>query len=129
MFINLTNHNYVAWSELQKKEAEKQFGEFTGLEGFPMIGPYLSKEDVARTVREVLSDINDAVRYNGLTPADVSIVCQGEMTFTFEFVRVANSMGYKCFAATSERKTIETQLPDGNTSKTSVFEFCQFREY
>lgn len=129
MFINLTNHKFESWSELQKREAANQFGEFTGLEGFPEIDPIFSKEDVARAVREVLSDIDDAVRHNGLNPADVSIVCQGEMCFTYEFVRRAAERGYRCYAATSERKTVETQLPNGTNTKTSIFKFVQFREY
>ena len=129
MFINLTNHRFEDWSELQKITAVKQFGEFTGMEGFPQIGPHLSKEDVARTVLAVLSDIDAAIHHNGLNPADVSIVCQGEMCFTVEFVRRATERGYSCYAATSERKSIETQLPDGTTSKTAIFEFVQFREY
>lgn len=130
MFINLTNHKHADWSETQQKTAANQFGEFTGMEGFPMIPPTYSKEDVARAVLAVLSDIDDAIiHHNGLNPADVAIICQGEMCFTVEFVRRATERGYRCFAATSERRTIETQLPDGNTSKTSVFEFVQFREY
>ena len=129
MFINLTNHRFEDWSELQKREAANQFGEFTGLEGFPEIDPIFSKEDVARTVLAVLSDIDAAIHHNGLNPADVSIVCQGEMTFVVTFVRKATERGYRCYAATSERKTIETQLPDGTNTKTSVFKFVQFREY
>ena len=129
MFINLTNHRFEDWSELQKREAANQFGEFTGLEGFPEVDPIFSKEDVARTVLAVLSDIDAAIHHNGLNPADVSIVCQGEMTFVVTFVRKATERGYRCYAATSERKTIETQLPDGTNTKTSVFKFVQFREY
>ena len=129
MFINLTNHKFESWSELQKITAVKQFGEFTGMEGFPTIGPHLSKEDVTSTVMAVLSDIDAAIHHNGLNPADVSIVCQGEMTFVVTFVRKATERGYRCYAATSERKTIETQLSDGTCSKTSIFEFVQFREY
>ena len=130
MFINITNHRYTAWSERQREAALLQFGEFIeGLEGFPPIDPRYSKEDVARAVRATLSDIDGSVRQLGLNPADVSIICQGEMCFTIEFVRMANIMGYRCFAATSERKTVETQLPNGNTAKTAIFEFVQFREY
>ena len=130
MFINITNHRYTAWSERQREAALLQFGEFIeGLEGFPPIDPRYSKEDVARAVRATLSDIDGSVRQLGLNPADVSIVCQGEMCFTAEFVRRATERGYRCYAATSERRTVEKQLPDGTTSKTSVFEFVQFREY
>ena len=129
MFVNLTNHKYTAWSENQKKIAENQFGEFTGMEGFPTIDPTYSKEDVARAVRATLSDIDGTVRNHGFNPADVAIICQGEMTFVVEFVKRACEKGYSCYAATSERRTVEKQLPDGTTSKTAVFEFVQFREY
>lgn len=130
MFINLTNHRYENWSEKQKETAVNQFGEFIAdMEGFPMIPPTYKKEDVARAVRATLSDIDGTVRQRDLNPADVSIVCQGEMTFVVEFVRRANERGYRCYAATSERKTVEKQLPDGTTTKTAIFEFVQFREY
>ena len=130
MFVNLTNRKYAAWSEKQKEAAVNQFGEFiTGMEGFPTIYPTESKEDVARAVRATLSDIDGTVRNHGLNPADVAIICQGEMTFIVEFIRRATERGYRCFAATSERKTIEKQLSDGTTLKTAVFEFVQFREY
>ena len=130
MFVNLTNHKYAAWSEKQKETAVNQFGEFIAdMEGFPTIDPTYSKEDVARAVRATLSDIDGTVKHRGIQPNDVAIICQGEMTFTYEFVCRANDKGYRCFAATSERKTVEKQLPDGTTSKTAVFEFVQFREY
>lgn len=129
MFVNLTNHKYAAWSENQKKTAANQFGKFTGMEGFPTIDPTYSKEDVARAVRATLSDIDGTVRNHGINPADVAIICQGEMTFVVEFVRRATERGYRCYAATSERKSVEKQLPDGTTTKTAIFEFVQFREY
>lgn len=129
MFINLTNHRFEDWSETQQKTATNQFGEFTGMEGFPMVNPTAAKEDVARAVRATLSDIDGSIRQHGLDPADVAIICQGEMTFVVEFVKRANERGYRCFAATSERRSVEKQLPDGTTIKTAIFEFVQFREY
>ena len=49
----------------------------------------------------------------------------GEMTFTYNVVKEFAENGYNCFASTTKRNVVEHE--DG--TKTSTFEFVQFRNY
>lgn len=118
MVVNLTKN--------QKKTEANQFGEFTGMEGFPT---YHSKEDAVKAaVKAVLSYEGD-IRHNGLKTDGFAIIRQGVTTFIVEFIRKTTEGEYRCFAVTY-RKTIEKQLlPDGTNLKTEVFRLVRFCEY
>ena len=56
-------------------------------------------------------------------------MCQGEMTLTYQLVKLFKEKELTVLAACSERKISETILPDGTYQKKAVFQFVKFREY
>lgn len=54
-----------------------------------------------------------------------AIHVMGEMTFVYQFVKLATAAGLRCVASTTERRAVDH--PDG--SKTSEFRFVRFRDY
>lgn len=119
VFVNLSNHPSVNWSEKQKRAAENGYGEIVDMP-FPSIDPQADPESVAELVDKCLNSITEL---SG--DADVSVHIMGEMTFTFAMVERLKSMGIICVASTTERLAVEN--PDG--SKTVSFDFVRFRQY
>jgi hypothetical protein len=64
-----------------------------------------------------------------VAPVGSPVVVQGEAGMTFEVVNRLIVAGYVPVYATSERKVIETVLPDGSTETRRIFEHVQFRAY
>lgn len=120
-FINMTNHDAHMWSNDQK-EAATNYGEIINV-GFPKINPHDSSARVAARATNITKEIIKKYGKN------IIVLVQGEMNFTYAVVNLFKKEGVTCLAATSERKVIETTQPDGNTKKTSVFQFVKFREY
>ena len=120
MFINFSNHPSDRWSEEQRAAAKELGGDIVDV-SFPNIEPASSLEDVKRLALEYFDRIVED------SPDDNHDVIHvmGEMTFVFCFVGLCKSAGIPCVAATTKRVAVEN--PDG--SKTSVFEFVQFRPY
>ena len=115
MFINLSNHPADRWSAEQRDAAQALGGEIVDVP-FPNIDPNASHKDVNDLARKIFDQIvNDAV----------AVHVAGESTFVYTFVRMCQSVGIPCFAATTERMVVEN--PDG--TKTVAFEFKQFRPY
>jgi hypothetical protein len=76
---------------------------------------------------DVAKSIVDWVR--SVAPVGSPVVVQGEAGMTFEVVNRLIVAGYVPVYATSERKVIETVLPDGSTETRRIFEHVQFRAY
>ena len=115
MFINLSNHPSDRWSEDQRKAAHSLAGYIQDLP-FPQIDPNASRKDVERLALEYFEKIKKYA-----CPVHV----MGESTFVYHFVKLCEQDGIPCYASTTKRVAMEN--PDG--SKTSVFEFVQFRRY
>ena len=121
VFINLSNHPSTAWSAEQTAAAEAMVGEGIVDVQFPAVEAMASTSEVAKMAADLVEKIKN------LNPG--AVMCQGEMSLTFEVVRLLKSEGIKTYVACSNRETVETQDKDGNTVKTAVFRFQQFREY
>mgnify|MGYP007101881037 CR=1 FL=1 len=119
MFLNVTNHPSELWPPAQTAAA-LQYGEIRDLP-FPAVPPEWDIRKVA-ALADTLAD--DILR---LRPA--AVLCQGEMTLTYQLVNRLHAAGIPALCACTERRTEETRLPTGETKKISVFEFRGFRRY
>ncbi len=115
MLINFSNHPSENWSDFQKKTAIDSYQTIYDI-SFPSISPEISEDEIIHLAQ------NYARKIIKLQPSAVHIM--GEMNFTHQCVSILKSYNIKCIASTSVRNSIE-----GNNSKTSIFEFVQFREY
>lgn len=115
MLLNLTNHPSSQWSEKQYNHALELYKEVIDLP-FPQILPSLGSSAFDFLVNEYEQKIRQ------INPLAVHIM--GEMTFSFSLVQRLKAIGILCIASTTERITEQI----GNT-KTSRFEFVQFRSY
>ena len=116
MFINLSNHPSVGWSE-EQLEAAHQYGEIVDF-SFPNIEPYFTSKDISELADVVVEGIKSFEEH----PV---VHVMGEMTFTYTVVTRLKAMGITCVASTTER--LVKMMPDGK--KISEFKFVQFREY
>lgn len=118
LFINLSNHPSSDWDEKQLTAA-REYGEIVDMV-FPAISPEAKTEDIDNLAREIAQEIIEKAR-----TSNVTVHIMGEMTFTFVLVKILGASGIRCVAATTTRNTVDN--PDG--TKTSKFQFVQFREY
>lgn len=119
LLINCTNHPLSEWSEGQIEAAAK-WGEIKDFP-FPQVSPFATSDEVDALAESMVSQI---IEYH----PDAAIV-QGEMTLCYALVSKLKNNGIPTFAATSDRKTVVKKDSNGNTIKTSLFEFATFREY
>lgn len=119
MFINLTNHASVNWSEKQRANA-MEYGEIMDIP-FPTIKPTSTSEEIDNLVNQYADMI--------LSYGKPVVMLQGEYIFTYRLVNQLKRNGIQVLASCSERKTIETKGEDGVTIRKSIFEFVGFKEY
>lgn len=115
MLLNLTNHPSNQWSEKQYDHALELYQEIVDLP-FPQISPTLDSASLDFLVDKYEQEIRQ------FNPFVVHIM--GEMTFSFRLIHRLKTFGILCIASTTER--ITEQISD---TKTSRFEFIQFRAY
>ena len=118
-FVNCSNHPSAEWSREQRMAAE-QIGPLMDVP-FPMV-PGDASVELIRTMADELVD--QIIR---LHPK--AVMCQGEFTLTFATVSRLQEAGVVCVSASAVRNTVEKVLPDGTTSKQSIFKFAGFRPY
>lgn len=119
MLINLSNHPSDKWSELQTAAANELFGEIVDLP-FPQIEPDATKADIAQIAQDYLIRVDQLGE-----PINTAIHIGGEMTLTYALVNLLQNVGYRCYASTSRRESIEIEPG----KKTVIFQFVAFREY
>ena len=118
-FINLSNHPSELWSERQK-DASLKYGNIKDYP-FPKVEPNSSSKDVTRLANQIVNDL--------IVESPRAVMCQGEFTLTFAIVRLLQQKGITVLSACTERHVSEVTDEEGRTSKKSVFEFVQYREY
>jgi hypothetical protein len=139
MLINVSNHASTRWSLAQKTAAERLFGEIRDLP-FPAIDPQADLKSIIAIAQEyvqkcqnLIPHLRDDERHRSVSLSLTSsgaeqasaVHVMGEMTFVYQFVKLATEAGLACVASTTER--IATDHPNG--TKTSEFRFVRFREY
>ena len=112
--INISNHPSTKWGDEQLKAA----GYVIDL-AFPAVDPNASEGDLDALAHEYLEKVL------GMDNPDGVVHVMGEMGFTFKLVSMLKAAGLKVVHSTTERKSVVNA--DG--TKTSLFQFCQFRRY
>ncbi len=119
-FINATNHPSTKWSAEQLKAAQG-YGEVYDLP-FPNVDPTASSEDVKRIAHGYAADIA------GMAGKGGTALVQGEGSLMYHTIKfLTEQYGVNCVVACSDRKTVERVNEQGETVKTAVFSFVQFR--
>lgn len=121
MLINLSNHPYEQWSELQKQAAQA-FGECVDLP-FPAVDPWGDEHYIAQLAEEYRQRVHRLAEKSA--GESVAVHLMGEMTFTYALLQMLREDGVACIASTTER--MSTDLGDGQ--KEIRFEFVRFRNY
>lgn len=124
LFINISNHPSSKWDVKQIDAALAMVNNGPIIDmPFPNIDPNMSSSDVIDLADNYFSKILNLIHEY---EADYVVFhVMGEMTFTYNLVKLLNENGYHCYASTTKRNVVEKE--DG--TKISVFEFIQFREY
>ena len=127
VFINLSNHPSSKWVGKQRLDATKNNAELVDIQ-FPNIDPAATDNDIDMLVNEYVNKILAFVGDDKKTRLeDIIVHVMGEMTFTYKLVdRLLNYYGIQCVASTTKRIVIENEE---DVTKTSIFEFVQFRKY
>lgn len=123
MLINLTNHPSEKWGEAQRTEAKRKFGRIMDIP-FPAVDALASEEYIAELAEMTARKV---VEVSGRE--DTGVLVQGEFTLTFAVIRILDKMGIPCYAACSERHTVETADKNGMSYKQVEFQFARFRQY
>lgn len=124
LFINISNHPSSKWDVKQINAALEMSNNGPIIDmSFPNIDPCMTSNDVIDLADDYFTKVNNLIdEYE----ADYVVFhVMGEMTFTFNLVKLLNENGYHCYASTTKRLVVE----DNNGTKISKFEFIQFREY
>lgn len=119
MFLNFTNHPIAQWSE-EQLSAARQYGEIREML-FPIVPPEWDINRVCSLADELFESVY------ALQPD--AVLCQGEMTLTYQLVKRMCAAGIPVLCACNLRDTKEELLSDGSTQKLSRFVFCGFRYY
>jgi hypothetical protein len=119
MFINVSNHPSSRWSDDQREAALALGGEIRDVQ-FPNVPALATSDDVL----DMAFDLADEI---AAISQDVVAMVQGEFSLTIAVVNRLRAHGVKCVVACSEREVVET-VANGETTKTAVFRFRQFRE-
>lgn len=122
MFVNVSNHPSSRWSDDQREAALTLGGEIRDVQ-FPNVPPMATNDDVLDMAFDLVDDLFHEI---GAGQGDVVMV-QGEFSLTIAVVNRLHAYGIKCVVACSEREVVET-VANGETTKTAVFKFRQFRE-
>jgi hypothetical protein len=134
MLLNFSNHAAAKWSAAQVQAAEKDFGEIRDLT-FPAIAPNADLNTIIALAQQYVQTCKEQLDRQPATSNQrqaSAIHVMGEMTFVYQFVKLATAgacgatgAGLRCVASTTERTAVDH--PGG--SKTSEFRFVRFRDY
>lgn len=118
IFVNCSNHSSDSWSAAQKAAAEI-YGEIVDIK-FPAV-----PSDPLAYLKPIVDEtFNKIMAYH-----PVAMMLAGEPVVVARLLRRLQDEEIAVFAAVTDRVSKEVTLPDGTTSKTSVFEFKGFREF
>lgn len=121
MLLNVSNHPSEAWSQAQREAAEALFRRVEDMP-FPPIDPHATSEEVQQLAMQFATEIETTLHSS---KEENAVHVMGELTFCVALVRLLQAKSVKCVASTTQRDTIE----HANGTKTSRFQFVQFREY
>lgn len=117
-FANISNHPAERWDGAQKSAAAAMINNGEVLDfPFPVVATSATAEDITRMANAIAKDVLGM----GCTHAMVA----GQMNLVYKLVQVLKTAGVQCYAAVSDRNTID----NGDGTKTVRFDFVKFLEY
>ena len=117
-FANISNHPVERWDEKQKEAAAAMVNNGEVLDfPFPVVNTSATAGDITRMANAIAKDALGM----GCTHAMVA----GQMNLVYKLVQVLDAAGVQCYAAVSDRNTID----NGDGTKTVRFDFVKFLEY
>ena len=122
MMINISNHPSSRWGQFQLEKAIELSGD-RGV--WDVQFPHVSPDWTQGEVREHATQVVFYCLTQMAIPQSAVFHVMGEMTLTYEIVRLLKEAGRRVVASTTERQSCVG--PDGE--KRAWFVFCQFREY
>lgn len=123
MLINLSNHQYQYWPEIQQEAADREFCSVTDML-FPDMDPQRSPEKIKELAEMYVGKIIKVLDRLNNNNEKYAVHIMGEMTFCFALTCLLLKKDIRCVASTTERITEQK----GNR-KTSEFRFVRFRDY
>ena len=122
MFINLSNHPSSKW-DIKQLEAALELTSDNQIKDipFPAVPATATTADIIK--------IADGLHHTVMENKPKVIMIAGEFTLAYTMINLCLSAGVKVVAACSERRTHEVVNEDGTTTKITVFQFIQFREF
>ena len=121
MFINFSNHPSTKWNNTQRAAAMALGDDHIVDIPFPSIDPYMSTLQITELANTYIDRI---MKHN-----PTSVLCQGEMVFSFIIINQLLERSVPVYAACSDRITQDRIDSNGQTVKISMFDFVQFRNY
>ncbi len=121
MLINLTHHPSAGWPAAMKIAAEYHYKQVQDWP-FPAVDPLASTYAIKAQAQAIVLQI---LEFQLQIKQELVILVMGEMTLTYQLVRLLKEEGITCVASATER--VAKMLPDGK--RISEFHFKQFREY
>ena len=122
MFINISNHPSLKWSSAQLESAFALTSDKHVMDiPFPAVPATATKTDILK--------LADGLHHNVMANKPEVVMIAGEFTLAYTLIELCLRAGVKVVAACSDRRTKEVVNEDGTTTKTTVFEFIQFREF
>ncbi len=118
MLINISNHVFDDWDELQKREAIKQFHAVEDFP-FPKVDPNASITEIEKLADDIVDEIR--IKYD----LHYSIHVMGEFTLCYQLLVRFFKLNINCYASTTIRK----ERVNTGGEKYPVFRFVQFRPY
>ena len=113
MFLNLSNHPSVNWSEKQLAAAGGNVVDMP----FPQVDPDGDEAYIENLANEYLDKI---LKIGNIEAVHV----MGEMNFTYSLVTMLKAHNIRCVASTTKRI-----VKDVGEQKISTFQFVKFRNY
>ena len=123
LFLNLSNHRLIEWSEEQKHAALLLVSANSLIDcPLPMVDP---RSETAELIEDADGVISALIEQHGELKKSVGgAMVAGEPIFTVLLIKRLQSEGIRCFSATTERLT---STDEG--VKRSRFSFVKFREW
>jgi len=122
--LTISNHAPEKWSDKQKQGWDKI--EFYPFPNIP--ADISSAEVIVNYATPICQKIGEFYNNCDVENAEGYVNIQGEFSLCKAVFDALHGENVRFVFPTTERKVVETQNPDGTTTKTAIFEFVQWRE-
>lgn len=123
MLLNLSNHKFQSWQQIQKDAAESEFGIIKDMD-FPQVPPPDSTADIIELANDYAERIVSLFKKVQTGNKTNAVHVMGELTFCYQLINILKEKGIRCVASTTKRISVQN-----DTQRLSEFVFTRFRDY